>query len=461
MFFASKIIRSKFPRRLFIFYLLFSLIPIATEGVEGQTIKDKISVFPEYSPENGLKCDAVDFHEHKIFGTFGCQLGKFIPIAFLLFTVAVYGTKSVFGYMKTCLIDDVTILTSSLVPIFSWYIFGKPLWYKVLGNFTEEYHEIHVAVNDYTRKNNTTRDDSKVSGFNFKIDEINKHYKFRVVEITIVLLTSFSVVVCLMLYIGSAFYKRRSKPNDKFFVTVYTCVEINYFLKQYDDELRDFGSTNEVQQDRKATFLFNLSDYGDDTIKSRNMKNLKRYKVNSVDGYVYVREDPKETEEHEETEEGVAEHPKVDYFYVIIDDESVYLHKLEITKDDNIDGWNWKLFFCFWKDKKEERIKKQIKEGIKSFINDHCRVPENRKIEKDYNEVNNGMTKPEEIMAFDDEKSEKAVNSGENIIEKTKTWKIEGYVLVNVLQTGFLNYLVYSHRTSKLNNINPIGDKLA
>ncbi|CAJ0828281.1 12463_t:CDS:2 [Entrophospora sp. SA101] len=294
MFFASKIIRSKFPRRLFIFYLLFSLIPIATEGVEGQTIKDKISVFPEYSPENGLKCDAVDFHEHKIFGTFGCQLGKFIPIAFLLFTVAVYGTKSVFGYMKTCLIDDVTILTSSLVPIFSWYIFGKPLWYKVLGNFTEEYHEIHVAVNDYTRKNNTTRDDSKVSGFNFKIDEINKHYKFRVVEITIVLLTSFSVVVCLMLYIGSAFYKRRSKPNDKFFgkegrlskimmtnkdffdglktfiiwiylfhsveVTVYTCVEINYFLKQYDDELRDFGSTNEVQQDRKATFLFNLDE---------------------------------------------------------------------------------------------------------------------------------------------------------------------------------------------------------
>ncbi|CAJ0755042.1 9422_t:CDS:2 [Entrophospora sp. SA101] len=457
MFFASKIIRSKFPRRLFIFYLLFSLIPIATEGVEGQTIKDKISVFPEYSPENGLKCDAVDFHEHKIFGTFGCQLGKFIPIAFLLFTVAVYGTKSVFGYMKTCLIDDVTILTSSLVPIFSWYIFGKPLWYKVLGNFTEEYHEIHVAVNDYTRKNNTTRDDSKVSGFNFKIDEINKHYKFRVVEITIVLLTSFSVVVCLMLYIGSAFYKRRSKPNDKFFVTVYTCVEINYFLKQYDDELRDFVFAKMSVKNIQDLDHFYKSDYGDDTIKSRNMKNLKRYKVNSVDGYVYVREDPKETEEHEETEEGVAEHPKVDYFYVIIDDESVYLHKLEITKDDNIDGWNWKLFFCFWKDKKEERIKKQIKEGIKSFIN----VPENRKIEKDYNEVNNGMTKPEEIMAFDDEKSEKAVNSGENIIEKTKTWKIEGYVLVNVLQTGFLNYLVYSHRTSKLNNINPIGDKLA
>ncbi|CAJ0844701.1 3615_t:CDS:1, partial [Entrophospora sp. SA101] len=39
----------------------------------------------------------------------------------------------------------------------------------------------------------------------------------------------------------------------------------------------------------------------------------------------------------------------------------------------------------------------------------------------------------------------------DDMIDKNKDWKIEGYVLVNVLQTGFLNYIFYSHRVSEKN----------
>ncbi|CAJ0750586.1 6370_t:CDS:1, partial [Entrophospora sp. SA101] len=61
--------------------------------------------------------------------SFFSQVGTFIPIAGLLFTIAVYGAKSVFGIMTTCLIDDIVIATTSFAPIFWWYTFAKPLWF--------------------------------------------------------------------------------------------------------------------------------------------------------------------------------------------------------------------------------------------------------------------------------------------------------------------------------------------
>ncbi|CAJ0760711.1 7671_t:CDS:2 [Entrophospora sp. SA101] len=61
--------------------------------------------------------------------SFFSQAGTFIPIAGLLFTIVVYGAKSIFGIMTTCLIDDIVIATTSFAPIFWWYTFAKPLWF--------------------------------------------------------------------------------------------------------------------------------------------------------------------------------------------------------------------------------------------------------------------------------------------------------------------------------------------
>src|SRR5947209_7364524 len=123
----------------FLFYLFFVLVP--TTEVEAQNMTNgtlasgyfnKILQFPQVSVNNSnieFNCPAQGvFSDLKVSSTFFSQVGTFIPIVGFLITVSVYGTKSVFGYMTTCLLDDIVILTSTLALIFSWYTFSKPLW---------------------------------------------------------------------------------------------------------------------------------------------------------------------------------------------------------------------------------------------------------------------------------------------------------------------------------------------
>src|SRR6266498_2416417 len=133
MFFVNfKIGRLKFAEKLFIFYLFclfFSLIP----AVKAKSLKDeiiKIINFPNYENNNGtmeFSCPSAEYTEEVVYTAFSSQIGAFIPIIGLLFTVAVYGTKSAFGYITTCHLDDIVIFTSSLAPIFAWYTVVKLL----------------------------------------------------------------------------------------------------------------------------------------------------------------------------------------------------------------------------------------------------------------------------------------------------------------------------------------------
>ena len=129
--------RFKFLFVLFLFYLLFVLIPTAEAQNLNVTIASKflgkIIQFPQIividSTNIAFSCPASrPFSNLTISPTFFTQVGTFVPIVGFLITVSVYGTKSVFGYMTTCLLDDIVILTSTLVLIFSWYTFSKPLW---------------------------------------------------------------------------------------------------------------------------------------------------------------------------------------------------------------------------------------------------------------------------------------------------------------------------------------------
>src|SRR5436305_6711816 len=119
----------------FLFYLFFILIP-TTEALNVSIASgyfNKIIQFPQISVIDStnitFSCPAHGvFSDLSVSPTFFSQAGTFVPIVGFLITVSVYGTKSVFGYMTTCLLDDIVILTSTLALIFSWYTFSKPLW---------------------------------------------------------------------------------------------------------------------------------------------------------------------------------------------------------------------------------------------------------------------------------------------------------------------------------------------
>ncbi|CAJ0634795.1 10017_t:CDS:2 [Entrophospora sp. SA101] len=123
--------------KLFIFCLFFGFISTAkAEKNLTSTVTNFLAGIIEL-PQINVTYDGVDFvcpgsssiGSLQAYTSFFSQVGTFIPITGLLFTIAVYGTKSIFGIMTTCLLDDIVILTTSFGPILWWYTYTKPLWY--------------------------------------------------------------------------------------------------------------------------------------------------------------------------------------------------------------------------------------------------------------------------------------------------------------------------------------------
>ncbi|CAJ0845462.1 1108_t:CDS:2 [Entrophospora sp. SA101] len=115
--------------------------PSPAEQKQSSLVPNNIIQFPISDPtqsKSGFTCPVVgNYNDLKIYPSFFSQLGTFFPILGLLFTVAVYGTTSVFGYITTCLLDDIVILGTSLVLIISWYSFTKPFWLVLLANLLQ------------------------------------------------------------------------------------------------------------------------------------------------------------------------------------------------------------------------------------------------------------------------------------------------------------------------------------
>ncbi|CAJ0766244.1 14717_t:CDS:2 [Entrophospora sp. SA101] len=373
--------------------------------------------FPVYDSVNGLKCSVSEYKEQKVFGTFGSQLGTFIPIAFLIFTVAVYGTKSVFGYMKTCLIDDVVILTSSLVPMLSWYIFGKPLWYNLIKKDTDDLYKITEDFVNIYGKNLSAINKAE---FLDRINDINENFNKEVGIVKV-------------------------EDIDKHYYKNYRHA---VFAKMNAENIQHFNH-------------FYKSDFydKDDTLEGRE---LKRYKVDSVDGYVYVTEEP-------DSEKPDSKEPL--YYYVLTNNKSVYFRVLKMVSEDEDNGsWSWKSLLLLFKNKEEERIKRQVKKAIRKLIKEDKETEVDKKVKSCVKHYCEGVKQKEDtfILKVDQELKKKEMSrlitdvlkknnipvkeeEDDDMIDKNKDWKIEGYVLVNVLQTGFLNYIFYSHRVSEKN----------
>ncbi|CAJ0768324.1 18378_t:CDS:2 [Entrophospora sp. SA101] len=181
---------TKIKIKLFIFYIFFNFISTAkaqknTTSIIANFFSDIIR-FPQIvviNDEIDFVCPSTkDYSNLKEYTSLFSQVGTFTPIAGLLFSIFIYGAKSVFGIMTTCLIDDMVIIAASFGPILWWYTFAKPLW--LFGII----HEIQK--------------------------DTNYNYEFIYSIVLGILLGSMVVILILGSILRLHFHNRRNKLNE-------------------------------------------------------------------------------------------------------------------------------------------------------------------------------------------------------------------------------------------------------
>ncbi|CAJ0752877.1 7516_t:CDS:2 [Entrophospora sp. SA101] len=290
--------------------------------------------------------------------SFFSQVGTFIPIAGLLFTIAVYGAKSVFGIMTTCLIDDIVIATTSFAPIFWWYTFAKPLWFYGVTN---------------------------------QIQDTNQNYGLIYSIILCILFGTMIIVQTIAAIIRFHFHQRRNKLDEVslwFRMAPNGVIECTY--KHGEDE-KVFAEIK-VRNINEVVHFYKMDETQDKWIRCR---------FGSAGGYFYICE-----EKEDEGKSGVFE------------SEPILKEIMEITETEEN---------CILKHRNCERIKEVMKKNLKD---------EKRKtLEAEGENVTNTN-----IIDV-----EKATETKMKTI-KVKKMKAEDKVLINILETGALNYFIYSHR---------------
>ncbi|CAG8762382.1 20139_t:CDS:1 [Dentiscutata erythropus] len=86
---------------------------------------DKTFLYLFAFPDKNFECPVSDYSEYIIYSEFLNQAGHIIGYGGTLFTVAVYGLKSQFGWRSTFFLDDFFILVFSISPILPFYIIGQ------------------------------------------------------------------------------------------------------------------------------------------------------------------------------------------------------------------------------------------------------------------------------------------------------------------------------------------------
>ncbi|CAJ0907174.1 6629_t:CDS:2 [Entrophospora sp. SA101] len=344
--------------------------------------------------------------------SFFSQVGTFIPIAGLLFTIAVYGAKSIFGIMTTCLIDDIVIITTSFGPIFWWYTFTKPLWFYGVTN---------------------------------QIQDTNQNYGLIYSIILCILFGTMIIVQTIAAIIRFHFHQRRNKLDEVslwFRMAPNGVIECTY--KHGEDE-KVFAEIK-VRNINEVVHFYKMDETQDKWIRCR---------FGSAGGYFYICEEKEDEGKSEKNEEKIiSEKEKSEkekeknykYFYVTIDDKWVHFYELEYKYD------------------KEEHIKDLLKgvfesEPILKEIMEITETEENCILK------HRNCERIKEVMKknLKDEKRKTLEAEGENVTNtniidvekatetkmktiKVKKMKAEDKVLINILETGALNYFIYSHR---------------
>ncbi|CAJ0846541.1 2544_t:CDS:2 [Entrophospora sp. SA101] len=353
----------------------------------------------------------------KTYADFFSQVETFIPIAGLLFTIVIYGTKSIFGIMITCFLDDIVIITSSFGPIFWWYTFSKPFWFYGIIN------QLH-----------------------------DSNYNHNPIYSTVlnVLFGSMTIILFLGEIIRLYFHKCRNKLNEK-----------SLWFQILPEKFR--LTNKELFSALKALYIWSLFFHSIEVIiyifntifviiLTRSIASF--FSDNGVIECIY---------KHGEYEKVFAEIKvkninEVVYFYkndikYRISSAKEYFY---ICEEDDDEGKN--LEYKYDEEKQIEELKDKIFKKyflkVKKYLFGQ-RVFECDPILKEIKKITKAKTKCShficEKLKKDMEKTTGTEIPGENRVKpKIKRIKVEwtgaeDKVRINILETGALNYFIYSH----------------
>ncbi|GES98280.1 hypothetical protein RCL_jg24663.t1 [Rhizophagus clarus] len=499
-----KDIQFKFSEKLSFLFLGLIFVPIVKAGSLSNYF-NQIIEFPKIDTganENVFMCETTEYYNKELFPSFYSQIGTFIPATGLLFTVAVYGTTSAFNYKTTCLIDDFVILTFALAPIFSWYTLTKPMWlYRLIKSmnlnneeFLSTFFEndliivilfvsyviiviIMVCVvlvfhsnKDYDNKKDENKKRKFYNGFKTFLIWIFLVHSLEVIVFSILqykyifsklliystnkIATSFNLL--LLNYISNLLYFFTATflvityhfPNlghgreyqgfvhkKIFFFTIALCIFHLFFeyywlctapilstlfnyviiiiltrsiatffsknvficIHKHNDKGKLYAQIKPEVIGKVRTFYTHKSPPTGESRHNSNKEYIKYrvHKVNKVEEHIYVKDlDSKK------------------YYYVIFVNNSTYLYHLRDVKDHQS------------KKKERQNIREKIEDLIK--IDKVCLIHGCEILNHKREEFMEKETKENEV----------------------KFIEIEDHILVNVIKTGILNYIVYSHRCS-------------
>src|SRR6185369_10928737 len=114
--------------------LLFVIITINLPATFADENGKTFMYFFAYPYNNG-SCPVGFYSKYKIYNTAFLQLGQIMSYGGILFTVAVYGVRSTFGWRLTFFLDDLVIIFCGFSPVVPFYVIGQMCGRIVSGRF--------------------------------------------------------------------------------------------------------------------------------------------------------------------------------------------------------------------------------------------------------------------------------------------------------------------------------------
>ncbi|CAG8516212.1 15161_t:CDS:2 [Dentiscutata heterogama] len=370
--------------------------------------------FPEYNTTlQQFSCPITQYSNYNLHTTFFAQVGFLFSSSSLIFTIAVYGAGSIFGYIKTCRIDNIVILTTSLVPIFSWYSLIKLYWYgNIMCKTLESTNKICLFL------------ESSI-------------FFILVLLLVVVVIVIFMILICSHFFysnISGPWWLEKESEERKIrdihkhghYDAVFATIKVNDISKIQECYI-EMNTKNTNNCDNIKLKKFRI-DYVDDDVdnnakttwiekilcgqpKHMYVENVKDenecYYVISMGNFYFCKIKLITEADMKDIEPIIATEKK--------DIESITETAKKVTEDSK--GITITL-------SADEHIKTNIKRILDMEVK-NCKKPLISKDNADINSLSN--------------------NSNNTILEIIKIDK-DNIILIDVLNTGFLNYLIYSHQ---------------
>src|SRR6185369_14972488 len=122
--FASRKWASTFMNYCYSLPLLFIITTINLPATFADENQGTFLYFFAYPSTNG-SCPTNIYSKYKIYNTAFLQLGQIMSYGGILFTVAVYGVRSAFGWRPTFFLDDLVIIFCGFSPVIPFYVIGQ------------------------------------------------------------------------------------------------------------------------------------------------------------------------------------------------------------------------------------------------------------------------------------------------------------------------------------------------